>query len=241
MLQIKNLTKSYWLKGKEIKAVDALNLEIKANEVFGFLGPNGAGKTTTIKLILGLLRPDQGTIRVNGFSPDDLEMKNQIGFLPENPYFYQYLTGHEFLTFCGNLFGIAPPVLRQRIQYLIEIVSLPEAVNIQLRYFSKGMLQRIGIAQSLINCPRFILLDEPMSGLDPIGRKEVKDIILNLKKTGATIFLCSHILEDIETLCDRIGIIHKGKLVASGSLKMLTKGQSLESYFLKVIQENTKE
>jgi len=236
MLKIKNVSKDFYIGHKKIKAVNNLTLTVNKGEVFGFMGPNGAGKTTTLKLLLGFLLPSNGEILINNLSPSNISTKKHIGFLPENPFFYKYLTGFEFLFFCGKLFQIPSDILKKRISKLLKIISLKKDQNTSLRYYSKGMLQRMGIAQSLINNPDLIIFDEPMSGLDPLGRKDVKDIIIDLKNQGKTVFFSTHILEDVEAVCDRIGIIHKGKLLACGKIKTLTNGKSLESYFMKIIK-----
>ena len=204
----------FW--GKKVTAVDRLNLDVRRGEVFGFLGPNGAGKTTTIKILMGLIYPTTGIARLFGHAVGDLYVKTKLGFLPESPYFYDYLTSREFLRFYGHLFGLSGSLLTKRIDELLELVGMTAAADLQLRKFSKGMLQRIGIAQALVNDPELVVLDEPMSGLDPIGRKEIRDLILRLKESGKTVLFSSHILHDAEVLCDRVAMILKGKLVACG-------------------------
>jgi ABC-2 type transport system ATP-binding protein len=204
----------FW--GKRVIAVDGLNLDVRRGEVFGFLGPNGAGKTTTLKMLMGLIYPTSGHARLFGRALGSAETKARLGFLPESPYFYDYLTSREFLGFYGHLFGLFGAVLGKRVDELLELVGMTHAKNLQLRKFSKGMLQRVGIAQALINDPELVVLDEPMSGLDPIGRKEVRDLILRLKESGKTILFSSHILHDAEVLCDRVSMILKGRLVACG-------------------------
>jgi len=186
----------FW--GCRMTALEGLDLEVQRGETFGFLGPNGAGKTTTLKILMGLIHPSNGTGWILDRPIGDVGVKHQIGFLPESPYFYDYLTGEEFLRFYGQLFGLHGTALTDRIKYLLELVALPHVRTLQLRKFSKGMLQRIGIAQALINDPHLVVLDEPMSGLDPVGRKEVRDLILRLKEEGKTIFFSSHILHDTE-------------------------------------------
>jgi ABC-2 type transport system ATP-binding protein len=209
----------FW--GRSVTALEGLDLEVRQGEVFGFLGPNGAGKTTTIKMLMGLIYPTSGQAWLFGRPIGDQESKARLGFLPESPYFYDYLTGLEFLQFYGHLFGIRGAALEKRIDELLDLVGMSHARHLQLRKFSKGMLQRVGIAQALINDPELVVLDEPMSGLDPIGRKEIRDLILRLKESGKTIFFSSHILHDAELLCDRVAIILKGKLVACGSVSEL--------------------
>jgi ABC-2 type transport system ATP-binding protein len=215
----------FW--GKRVIAVDGVNLEVRRGEVFGFLGPNGAGKTTTLKMLMGLIYPTSGRAWLFGRDLGDPETKARLGFLPESPYFYDYLTSREFLGFYGHLFGLWGAILDKRIDELLELVSMTHAKDLQLRKFSKGMLQRVGVAQALINDPELVVLDEPMSGLDPIGRKEVRDLILRLKESGKTVLFSSHILHDAEVLCDRVAMILKGRLVACGRVTdLLDQGAS---------------
>jgi ABC-2 type transport system ATP-binding protein len=215
----------FW--GKRVTAVEGLNLEVRSGEVFGFLGPNGAGKTTTLKMLMGLIYPTSGRARLFGRDLGDPQTKARLGFLPESPYFYDYLTSREFLGFYGHLFGLWGAVLDKRIDELLELVGMTHAKDLQLRKFSKGMLQRVGVAQALINDPELVVLDEPMSGLDPIGRKEVRDLILRLKESGKTVLFSSHILHDAEVLCDRVAMILKGRLVACGRVTdLLDQGAS---------------
>ncbi|MDH4300596.1 MAG: ABC transporter ATP-binding protein [Nitrospira sp.] len=209
----------FW--GRRVTAVDELSLDVRRGEIYGFLGPNGAGKTTTIKILMGLIYPSRGTARLFGQPVGDQTAKAKVGFLPESPYFYDYLTSREFLRFYGHLFGLLGATLEKRIDELLELVSMTHARDLQLRKFSKGMLQRVGIAQALINDPELVILDEPMSGLDPIGRKEVRDLIVRLKESGKTVMFSSHILHDAELLCDRVAMIMKGKLVACGQVSEL--------------------
>ena len=220
VIKTENLTKVFKIgfRGRRVTALSNLNLEVKKGEIFGFLGPNGAGKTTTIKILMGLIYPTKGKAWIMDRELGDVEIKSHIGFLPEQPYFYDYLTSSEFLEFYGQLFGLERKELRTRIKSLLALVGLEKAADIQLRKFSKGMLQRIGIAQALINHPELIVLDEPMSGLDPIGRKDIRDIILRLKEEGKTIFFSSHIIPDVEMICDRVGILMNGELVNVGRL-----------------------
>ena len=220
VIKTENLTKVFKIgfRGRRVTALSNLNLEVKKGEIFGFLGPNGAGKTTTIKILMGLIYPTKGKAWIMDRELGDMEVKSHIGFLPEQPYFYDYLTSNEFLEFYGQLFGLERKELKTRIKPLLALVGLEKAADIQLRKFSKGMLQRIGIAQALINHPELIVLDEPMSGLDPIGRKDIRDIILRLKEEGKTIFFSSHIIPDVEMICDRVGILMNGELVNVGRL-----------------------
>lgn len=209
----------FW--GRRVVAVEGLSLEVRRGEVFGFLGPNGAGKTTTLKMLMGLIYPTSGHASIFGHPVGDEAAKAKLGFLPESPYFYEYLTGREFLKFYGHLFGLWGKSLDRRVDELLELVGMTHARDLQLRKFSKGMLQRVGIAQALINDPELVVLDEPMSGLDPVGRKEVRDLIFRLKESGKTVMFSSHILHDAELLCDRVAMIMKGKLVACGQVSDL--------------------
>jgi ABC-2 type transport system ATP-binding protein len=206
-------------------AVDRLDLEVNAGDIYGFLGPYGAGKTTTLKLLLGLLRPSAGRAEILGEPADGLAHRGRLGYLPENPSFYDYLTGREFLDFCGRLCGLAAPVRRERIARLLALVDLERAADLRMRKYSKGMLQRAGLAQALVNDPRVLILDEPQSGLDPLGRKQVRDIILKLRAEGRTVLFSSHILGDAEMICDRVGIMNRGRLVASGRLDKLLRAR----------------
>ena len=217
------LTKEFrlGLGRQRVVALDRLNLEVHQGEIFGFLGHNGAGKTTTIKLLLGLLAPTAGQAWILDRPIEDVTIKQQVGFLPEAPYFYEYLTAEEFLTFYGQLFGLGGAPLTKKVEQLLEMVALTDAHRLQLRKFSKGMLQRIGLAQALINDPALVILDEPMSGLDPIGRRDVRDIILGLKEEGKTVFFSTHILPDVEMICDRVGILVRGRLRAVGTVQDL--------------------
>lgn len=225
ILEIDNLTKDYevgfWRKRK-VRALDGLSLTVNRGEIFGFLGANGAGKTTTLKLLMRLIFPTAGGARILGQDIANISMHGQIGYLPENPYFYDYLTALEFLNFCGEIFGFSKSERSNRAKSWLSQVQLDESKwNIQLRKFSKGMLQRVGLAQALINDPEVVFLDEPMSGLDPIGRREVRDLIATLRQQGKTVFMCSHILSDIEVLCDRVGILKGGRLAHVGYLEEL--------------------
>jgi ABC-2 type transport system ATP-binding protein len=231
-IRIENITKTYATKEKHT-VVNNLSLTIKEGTVFGFLGPNGAGKTSTIKMLVGLSKPTSGTISILGGTPDDIAVRKHIGFMPESPAFYLYLTGYEFLEFVANIFGIKFP--RHRIETVLQEVDLMHACHRQIRTYSKGMLQRIGIAQALLHDPELIFLDEPMSGLDPVGRKLIKDLMIELKAAGKTIFFNTHILSDVEAICDRFGIIIDGSLVADMQVDELT--ESLEDFFMKKVEE----
>ena len=223
-IRIDQLTKVYkpnWPGLPPVKALTGLSLEVKQGEIFGFLGPNGAGKTTTLKILMGLVRPTSGKAEIFGTSVTVAAARRRIGFLPEAPYFYDYLTAEEFLEFYGGLGGLDRKSIAPRIGELLELVGLAEARTRQLRKFSKGMLQRIGLAQALIHDPDLVVLDEPMSGLDPVGRKQIRDLILNLRDRGKTVFFSSHIIPDVEMLCDRVAVIMKGGLVAVGRVEDL--------------------
>jgi ABC-2 type transport system ATP-binding protein len=221
----RNLTKVYrdfWGRQK-VRALKALDLEIRRGEVFGLLGPNGSGKTTTIKLLLGLLFPTSGEALVLDRPATDVEKNERVGYLPEESYLYRFLNAEETLDFYGRLFKIPALVRRQRVADLIELVGLGWAKRRQLKEYSKGMTRRIGLAQALINDPELLLLDEPTSGLDPIGTREMKDLILKLRDEGKTILLCSHLLADVQDVCDRIAILHQGELKELGRVDSLLK------------------
>jgi ABC-2 type transport system ATP-binding protein len=222
-IKIEGLTKVYkgfWGR-KKVLALDKLNIDIQKGKIFGLLGPNGSGKTTTIKLLLGLIFPTEGRAYVLGKPTDDVATKSRIGFLPEESCFYRFLNADETLDFYGQLFSIPRKERKLRINRLIDQVGLEFARKRPLRQYSKGMLRRIGIAQALINDPDLIILDEPTSGLDPIGTRETKDIILALKKQGKTVLLCSHLLSDVQDICDRIAILDRGKLQIAGTIDEL--------------------
>ncbi|MGE5244164.1 MAG: ABC transporter ATP-binding protein [Betaproteobacteria bacterium] len=220
-LAIDGLTKDYavgfWRK-RPYRALDRLTLDVERGEVFGFLGPNGAGKTTTLKLLMRLVFPTAGSAEILGRPIGDVSVKRRIGYLPENPYFYDYLTAEELLTYFAALFGYAPAERRARASRLLDEVGIGAERRMQLRKFSKGMLQRVGIAQALINDPELVILDEPMSGLDPLGRRDVRALILGLRDRGCTVFFSSHVLSDAEALCSRVAILAKGRLITIGRL-----------------------
>jgi ABC-2 type transport system ATP-binding protein len=220
VIEIKNLRKSFrgHLGIGSHLAVDDLSLSVSPGEIYGLLGPNGAGKTTTLKVLLGLVKPDAGSVTLFGRSPRDVAARERLGFLPENPYFYDYLTAVEFLDLYGRLHGLDAAERRRRIDKAIERVGLAGREKTPLRKFSKGMVQRVGLAQAIQHDPELVILDEPMSGLDPVGRREVRDLILALKAQGKTIFFSSHILQDAEMICDRVAILFKGRLRAVGRL-----------------------
>jgi len=231
MVRTENLGKVFLtgFRMQKVAALKGLNLEVRQGEVFGFLGPNGAGKTTTLKILMGLIYATSGKAWIMGKEVGDVSVKHRLGFLPEQPYFYDYLTAMEFLDFYGRLFGLPRAERESRAKKLLEQVGLAHAGDLQLRKFSKGMLQRIGIAQALINDPELVILDEPMSGLDPIGRKEVRDIIMGLKEKGKTLFFSTHILSDVEVICDRVAILVKGELKATGTVGELIGGMGVRA------------
>jgi ABC-2 type transport system ATP-binding protein len=219
-IEIQGLTKDYafgfWRK-KMRRSLDHLTLQVNDGEAFGFLGPNGAGKTTTLKLLMGLIFPTSGSALVRGRSIADVDMHREIGYMPEQPYFYDYLTARELLDYFAQFFGYSRTERQERIKKFLERVGLAASADVQLRKFSKGMLQRVGIAQAILHDPQVVFLDEPMSGLDPVGRREVRDIILELKNQGKTIFFSTHILSDAEMLCDRVAVLVGGKLQGVGA------------------------
>ncbi len=219
----KTYSVGFWRKRPK-RALRPLNLSVEDGEVFGFLGPNGAGKTTTLKILMGLVYPSAGSARILGMELNDPRMKAQIGFLPEQPYFYDSLTARELLDYYGRLSGVPAKDRSKKIDEMIQRVGLGDSANVQLRKFSKGMLQRVGIAQAILHNPKLVFLDEPMSGLDPIGRREVRDLMEQLKQEGKTVFFSTHILSDAEALCDRVGIIHLGELRGVGAVADLTAG-----------------
>ncbi len=225
IVEISNLTKDYetgfWRK-KKVRALDDLTLNVKSGQIFGFLGGNGAGKTTTIKILMSLLFASSGTAKILGREISDSNMHSSIGYCPENPYFYDYLTARELMNYFGELFGIDAAKRKEKTAVLLAGVGLAEKDwDKQLRKFSKGMLQRVGLAQSLINDPEIVFMDEPMSGLDPMGRREIRELIAGLRDKGTTVFMSTHILSDVEALCDEVAILRNGKLAATGNLEDL--------------------
>ena len=235
-IEIEHLSKEYpygFLNLKKKKSFEDLSMRVESGEVFGFLGPNGAGKSTTIKLLMRLIFPDGGTARILGKSIDDVSMHREIGYLPEQPYFYDYLTAAEVLDYFARFHGLTAADRQTRVENMLKKVGLETAKKIQLRKYSKGMLQRVGLAQAILHDPQVVILDEPMSGLDPLGRREVRDIILELKKEGRTVLFSTHILSDAEMLCDRVGVIVGGKLRGVGTPEEMVgiKTQGMEILF----------
>lgn len=224
-IEILGLEKTYmvgfWRKRPK-RALHPLHLQVEEGEIFGFLGPNGAGKTTTLKMLMGLVFPTAGAARILGKDWTDPDVKAQIGFLPEQPYFYDYLTAHELLDYYGQLSGLSSGERKPRVDEVLKQVGLTEIKKLQLRKFSKGMLQRVGIAQAILHKPKVVFFDEPMSGLDPLGRREVRDLMQRLKQEGTTVFFSTHILSDAEAICDRVAILHKGELRGVGAIEELT-------------------
>jgi ABC-2 type transport system ATP-binding protein len=223
-LETTELTKDYRLgfwRNRVKRALDRLSLSVEAGEVFGLLGPNGAGKTTTLKLLFRLIFPTSGTARIFGKRLDDVSVRARVAYLPENPSFYEHLTAEEFLNYVASLFGLSAAERRRRSGQLIEQLGLSASRYVPLRRFSKGMIQRLGIAQALINDPDLVVLDEPMSGLDPLGRREVREVILRLKERKKTVLFSTHILADAETLCDRVAVLHHGRLQGCGELNTI--------------------
>jgi len=216
---VKDVRPGFGLRKKRL--LDGISFRVREREIFGFIGPNGAGKTTTLKVLMGLIRATSGQASILGHDVSEITFRRQIGFLPEQPYFYDYLTGREILRFYAKLSGVSPACRELRVAELLELVGLSAAGSTRLRNYSKGMLQRIGVAQALVHDPQVVFLDEPMSGLDPVGRKEVRDIILSLREQGRTVFFSSHILQDAEMICDRVAIIHRGRLDKLGTLEEL--------------------
>lgn len=225
VLELDALTKDYeigfWRK-RPVRALDSLSLTVNRGEIFGFLGPNGAGKTTTMKLLMSLTFPTCGTARILGSDIADVRMHSRIGYLPERPYFYDHLTAREFVEYCAELFGYRREDRKRRAAEVLRRVKLDErSWDKQMRRYSKGMLQRVGLAQALVGSPEIVFLDEPMSGLDPVGRREVRDLIASLRREGTTVFFCSHILSDVEILCDRAGVMRRGRLQHLGTIEEL--------------------
>jgi ABC-2 type transport system ATP-binding protein len=227
-ISIQNLTKIYPIpfKREKVTAVKDLSLSVEPGQVYGLLGPNGSGKSTTMKIVLGLVSPTSGRTEIFGRDSATVESREDVGFLPENPYFYKYLTGAETLNFYGKLCGLSGAKIRERSRELLKLVGLENAADRRLGGYSKGMLQRIGLAQAMIQEPRLLVLDEPTAGVDPAGSREIRDLILDFKKRGITVLLCSHLLEQVQEICDRIGILDRGSLIREGRLDELISIQN---------------
>ncbi|MBU1193824.1 MAG: ABC transporter ATP-binding protein [Proteobacteria bacterium] len=239
-ISIKNISKIYVsdFKCKKKTAVQNLSLEIEPGEIFGIIGRNGAGKSTTLKMIMGFITPDSGQIFISGKIPADPDSRCKIGYLPENPYFYDNLTARELLTFSCQASGLDQKTSNQRIELLLKQVGLFAEQNQKLRTYSKGMTQRAGICFALVHDPDIVILDEPMSGLDPMGRKMVIDLILDLKKRGKTVLFCSHILNDVERICDRVAIMDQANLKGIYTKEQILENHGMEELFLKIVQQN---
>lgn len=227
-VEVSNLTKVFHtgLRKNYVVALDNLSFTVEPGEVYGLIGPNGSGKSTTMKVVLGLMAPSKGSAKVFGLESGDLRARNETGFLPENPYFYKHLSGAETLRFYGKLCGLRGRKLRDRVAELLALVDLEDAADRRLGGYSKGMLQRIGLAQTLVQNPRLVILDEPTAGVDPVGSRQIRDLILKLKHDGYTVFLCSHLLEQVQEVCDRVGIILKGRMRREGALDDLISVES---------------
>lgn len=209
-----------------VYALKGVSMEVQEGEVYGLIGPNGSGKSTLMKALLGLVKPTEGTCTIFGIPGTDPDSRSNVGFLPENPYFYKFLTGAETVAFYGKLCGLHGRELQDKIKELLHTVGLEDAAGRRLGGYSKGMLQRIGLAQALVQNPRLVVLDEPTAGVDPIGSRAIRDIIMDLKQRGMTVFLCSHLLEQVQEVCDKVGIIYKGVMIAEGSVDELTRDSS---------------
>lgn len=234
-VEIENIHKSFpghWGKGG-VYAVKGVSLSIPQGTVYGLIGPNGSGKSTIMKALVGLLTPDEGSCRVFGQPATAASNRKEIGFLPENPYFYKFLTGEETVRFYGRLCGLRGKELRARTAEMLELAGLTEAAHRRLGGYSKGMLQRVGLAQALVQRPRLLVLDEPTAGVDPIGSRAIRDIILKLKEQGMTVFLCSHLLEQVQEICDNVGILYQGCMIAAGSMESITRDLSTTEVLLR--------
>ena len=239
-ISIRNLTKIYPVpfRREKVVAVKNLSLEVEAGQVYGLLGPNGSGKSTTMKTVLGLVPPTSGTTEIFGRDSRQVDSREDVGFLPETPYFYKFLTGEETIRFFGKLCGLRGSELKDRAGELLKLVGLEDARNRRLSGYSKGMLQRIGLAQALVQNPRLLVLDEPTAGVDPAGSREIRDLILDFKSRGITVLLCSHLLGQVQEICDRIGILHQGVLVREGKLGDLI---SIENQTELILEDATPE
>lgn len=238
-ISIKGLTKDFsvGMRGVKLRAVDNLNLEVGDNEIFGLIGPNGSGKSTTIKVVLGLLDASLGECQIYGKPSHTVAARHSVGFLPEAPYFYRYLSGRELVRFYARVCGVARGQINKQVDSVIELVGMSEAAHRRVGTYSKGMLQRIGLAQALVHDPQLVILDEPTAGVDPLGSAAIAEIIRELKRRGKTVLLCSHLLSQIEGLCDRVAILHRGKLVREGRLDDLVQEKDAESLVVEGLSE----
>lgn len=234
LIRVRGLIKDFpiGMKGLRLRAVDNLDLEVREGEIFGLLGPNGSGKSTTIKVLLGLMRATAGEARIEGLPVGHIETHRHIGYLPEGPYFYKYMTGHELVSYYGKLCGLRGAPLQKRVAEVLELVSMSDAANRKVGQYSKGMLQRIGIAQALVHDPSLLILDEPTAGVDPVGTIAIADIIRTLNDQGKTILLCTHLLSQVEQLCDTVAVMNRGQLLLTGKISELLEEQ--ESHLLRV-------
>jgi ABC-2 type transport system ATP-binding protein len=233
MLRIQHLTKNFYISRTEtVPVVDDISLEVKKGQVFGYLGANGAGKTTTVKMLINLLFPDKGSVTINGIDSGKIDSRKKIGFVPEQPRFYRHFTAEETLRYVGELFELEEKIIAKRTKELLKKVGLSDAKNMPTKQFSKGMHQRLAFATALMNDPELLIMDEPLDGLDPLGRLDFKKLILELKKKGKTIFFSSHILADVEEICDEVAILKSGKIIAQGSPRKLAGKKTLEEYFV---------
>lgn len=244
VLRLEKINKSYSasMRGDQfLRVVDDLSLCLTKGEAYGLIGPNGAGKTTTVKMIVGLTTPNSGTISIFGKPNTSIEIRQRIGFMPESPTFYSYLSARELMYFIARLFKIEKSQIPEKIDQILKSVGLEEAAGQAIRGFSKGMRQRLGLAQALVCDPEILILDEPLDGLDPLGRSDIKEYLLKMKKMGTTILVSSHILSDVEEICDRIGIIDQGALIEEGKVdKIIPKGMNLEEFFVQTIKSKNK-
>lgn len=238
-IQIESLTKDFHLgiRGVKLRAVEELSLTVGDNEVFGLLGPNGSGKSTTIKALLGLVKPTRGKCRIFGKDSTCFESRELVGFLPEAPYFYRYLSGRELVNFYAKVSGLKGAMLRQRVDETVELVGLKDAASRRVGTYSKGMLQRIGLAQAIVHDPQLVILDEPTAGVDPIGSAEIAALIRELKTRGKTVLLCTHLLAQVEDICDRVAILNRGKLLLEGRVDDLLKSDTKQSLVIEGYSE----
>jgi ABC-2 type transport system ATP-binding protein len=247
VIEVEGLTKVYttgWIRRQKLLALDSLTLNVEQGHIFGFLGPNGAGKSTSIKILLGLVHPSRGKANLLGKPISDFQVRERIGYLPENPAFPTHLRAGEFLRLMAKVYRVPSELIDERVKEHLELVKLTDRSKSTIREFSRGMLQRLGIAQALVNKPDLVILDEPLNGLDPYGRRELKQIFINLQARGCTVFFSSHILSDVQDLCHEIAILNKGQLIAAGPTKELLKQQpdgDLESFFFAKVDENNRQ